>query len=152
MLSWQSWGTDNQIIASVQTLINECHMEMGREGLPIWVEKGIKGKAMLKGNDDGGSPQKASKELALMSKRKSKRKSAQEAHQPTLLLISAGEEGGSHVRMLQAEFSSRLGCDVVSGTDSMSTWREQVHAAKPLTKPLTEPLTKPLAIIPDQNP
>ena len=29
MLS-QSWGTDNQIIASVQTLMNECHVEMGR--------------------------------------------------------------------------------------------------------------------------
>ena len=130
MLSWQSWGTDNQIIASVQTLMNECHVEMGREGLPIWAEKGIKGKAMSNGNDDGGSPQKGSKKLSRMSKSRSKRKTVQEA-QPTLLLISAGEEGGSHVRMLQQEFSSRLGCEVVSGTDSMNTWREQVDASSP---------------------
>ena len=109
--------------------MNECHVEMGREGLPIWIEKGIKGKAMSKGNDDGGSPHRASKKVSLM-RSKSKRKTVQEA-QPTLLLISAGEEGGSHVRMLQQEFSSRLGCEVVSGTDSMSTWREQVDAANP---------------------
>ena len=31
--------------------------------------------------------------------------------------------------MLQHEFSSRLGCEVVSGTDSMDTWREQVDTA-----------------------
>ena len=67
-----------------------------------------------------------------------KSKVAKQEAQPTLLLISAGEEGGSHVRMLQQEFSSRLGCEVVSGTDSMSTWREQVDK---LTLALTLTLT-----------
>ena len=31
--------------------------------------------------------------------------------------------------MLQHEFSSRLGCEVVSGTESIDTWREQVDTA-----------------------
>ena len=37
LLSWQSWGTDNQIIASVQTLVNEGAAVMGREP-PEWTE------------------------------------------------------------------------------------------------------------------
>ena len=37
ILSWQAWGTDNQIIASVQTLLNECAAVMGREK-PEWKE------------------------------------------------------------------------------------------------------------------
>lgn len=36
-ISWQSWGTDNQIIASVQMLMNECATAMGRER-PEWTE------------------------------------------------------------------------------------------------------------------
>ena len=94
MLSWQSWGTDNQIIASVQTLMNECHVEMGRPGLPIWVEKGVKARAMGKSVGDDEKSRKK-------SKRKSKRKTlagAVEEKEEKLLLLSAGEEGGSHVR------------------------------------------------------
>ena len=29
-VSWQPWGSDNQIIASVQTLIGECALALGR--------------------------------------------------------------------------------------------------------------------------
>ena len=30
VISWQPWGSDNQIIASVQTLVGECALALGR--------------------------------------------------------------------------------------------------------------------------
>ena len=35
--SWQSWGSDNQIIASVQTLIDECALALG-QAQPEWTD------------------------------------------------------------------------------------------------------------------
>ena len=38
-ISWQSWGSDNQIIASVQTLVDECALALGR-AQPEWTDPG----------------------------------------------------------------------------------------------------------------
>ena len=116
-LSWQSWGTDNQIIASVQTLMNECALEMGRP-LPTWVEKAKNAVVGAKKAEE--AKKRGSKRLSLL------RKKVEEVAEEKLLLISSGEEGGSHVRMLQHEFSQRLGCEVLCGTENVSMWREQL--------------------------
>ena len=36
-VSWQPWGSDNQIIASVQTLVGECALALGR-AQPEWTD------------------------------------------------------------------------------------------------------------------
>merc|ERR1719331_3056131 len=38
LLAWQSWGTDNQIIASVQTLLDQGAAAMGRSWPLEWKE------------------------------------------------------------------------------------------------------------------
>jgi len=40
VLSWQAWSTDNQLIATAQTLIDECALVLGRER-PKWKENEI---------------------------------------------------------------------------------------------------------------
>ena len=148
-LSWHSWGTDNQIIATVQTLMEACAAERGREALE-WEEATPARHSMSIDEEDspedsveggGASGGGAPLALALTPKtmlgrlfrrwRGGGRGGAEKpaAAEGQLLLVCAVEECGGPVRLMQQEFASQLGCVVTLGSESRDAWRQQVAAA-----------------------
>ena len=126
LLSWQSWGTDNQIIASVQTLVNEGAAVMGREP-PEWTEN-----LQLGGARGGGDTATRSRRRELTKRLSGLRRSGGQeptADEAPLLIVCAREESGSHLRLLQQEFGKGLRCEVIIGTDQADTWRSEVERA-----------------------
>eukprot|EP00966_Prymnesium_polylepis_P086815 2009257-Prymnesium_polylepis.1 len=127
-LNWQSWSSDNQIIASVQAVMDECAAELGREPLD-WKEHVLstsfggeaspKGRASgRRGGDTTPNPRAKSPlrsatflqgltatgtnaSLSLSSRRSSVQ---QEEH---LLLVCKRDEAGAQARLLQTELERR---------------------------------------------
>eukprot|EP00908_Phaeocystis_cordata_P021907 Transcript_4311.p1 GENE.Transcript_4311~~Transcript_4311.p1 ORF type:complete len:682 (+),score=196.31 Transcript_4311:167-2212(+) len=125
LLSWQSWGTDNQIIASVQTLVNEGAAVMGREP-PEWTENLQLGGARGGGDTATGCLCWLGKRLGGLGRSGRQEPTTDEA---PLLIVCAREESGSHLRLLQQEFGKGLRCEVIIGTDQVDTWRSEVERA-----------------------
>jgi len=127
-LSWQSWGTDNQIIASVQTLVNEGAAVMGRDP-PEWKENFKPGGARGAGGSATGSLSlsRLRKQLSSLGKNGSQESTTEGA---PLLIVCARKEVNSHLRLLQHEFGKGLQCEVIIGTDQVDTWRSEVERAK----------------------
>ena len=125
LLSWQSWGTDNQIIASVQTLVNEGAAVMGREP-PEWTENFQPSGARGGGDTATGCLSWLGKRLGGLGRSGSQEPTTDEA---PLLIVCAREESGSHLRLLQQELGKGLRCEVIIGTDQADTWRSEVERA-----------------------
>ena len=125
LLSWQSWGSDNQIIASVQTLVNEGAAVMGREP-PEWTENFQPSGARGGGDTATGCLSWLGKRLGGLGLSGSQEPTTDEA---PLLIVCAREESGSHLRLLQQEFGKGLRCEVIIGTDQADTWRSEVERA-----------------------
>ena len=129
-LSWQAWGTDNQIIASVQTLVNEGAAVMGRDP-PEWTENFKPGGARGAGSAGGAATGSLSlsrlrKQLSSLGKSGSQEPTTEGA---PLLIVCARKEVSSHLRLLQHEFGKGLQCKVIIGTDQVDTWRSEVERA-----------------------
>ena len=125
LLSWQSWGTDNQIIASVQTLVNEGAAVMGREP-PAWTENFEPGGAPGGGDTATGCLSWLGKQLGSLGRSGSQEPTTDQA---PLLIVCARKEVSSHLRLLQQEFGKGLRCEVIIGTDQVDTWRSEVERA-----------------------
>ena len=125
LLSWQSWGTDNQIIASVQTLVNEGAAVIGREP-PAWTENFEPGGARGGGDAATGRLSWLGKQLGGLGRSGSQEPTTDEA---PLLIVCARKEVSSHLRLLQQEFGKGLRCEVIIGTDQVDTWRSEVERA-----------------------
>ena len=117
-LSWQSWGTDNQIIASVEALLNECANVMGREK-PRWTDPRADAKKKGRRSRAGGWFRMPSV-FAL---------GPEQPADDALLLICSADECGGTVRMLQREVEKKLDCPVSIGSTDINVWREQVEGA-----------------------
>ena len=104
MLSWQSWGTDNQLIAAVQTLVNECALVRGRDR-PEWKEHYVTSASSITLDSPASSDRStATRWTALTRRRSVKGKATEEMPAPgKLLLICARDECGGPARLLQQQ-------------------------------------------------
>ena len=118
LLSWQSWGSDNQIIASVQTLVNAGAAVMGREP-PKWTENFERGRTAAVPRWNLGR--------WLSTKMVLTRDQAEASGKEQLLIVCAREESRGHLRLLQQEFGRGLRCEVVIGTEQLDIWRGEVE-------------------------
>jgi len=132
VISWQSWGSDNQIIASAQTLIDECALALGR-GQPEWTDA-------WEGTRESGSTQN---ELSGRTSRTSNGMSrhtrllsclccpgqAPDDAAGRLLIICARHECGGLARLLQRQLEDALQCEVVIGSNHVNTWRGEMEVA-----------------------
>jgi len=114
-ISWQSWGSDNQIIASVQTLIEECALALERDQ-PKWTDTW----------EAGDSQNEQSKELlgCLCWPKQSPSDAAGK-----LLIVCARHECGGPARLIQRQLEDELQCEVVIGSNDVNTWRSAVDSA-----------------------
>ena len=114
-ISWQSWGSDNQIIASVQTLVDECALALGRDQ-PAWAD-----------NWDASDTQ------VVQSKGPSRclcwPGQAPSVAGGRLLIICAFNQCGGMARLLQRQLGDVLQCEVVIGSNDVNTWRDEVDYA-----------------------
>ena len=124
ILSWQAWGTDNQIIASVQMLLNEGAAVMGR-GVPAWKENFKPGGETSAGNERSSSLRRLLSEK-MFHNRQGKEPSTDHGH---LLIVCAREESGGHLRLMQQEFGKGLRCEVIIGTEQVDMWLSEVEQA-----------------------
>ena len=133
LISWQSWGTDNQIIASVQTLLEECALALGRER-PKWQEN-FDPPALTRRSAGSLLERSVSrrifKRLSLVPRVRSLIHSAGVDHAQAghLLIVCVRDECGGPARELQREFEERLQCEVVIATESVEAWREEAEGA-----------------------
>ena len=116
VLLWQAWDTDNQIIATVETLIDECALALGRER-PEWKEN------VVMDDHKGALERRLSKVVRRLSRPGIKEDRGR------VLIIAAGEECGGSVRMVQEQLGKLLQCEVVLGTGYVDTWRSEVAGA-----------------------
>jgi len=132
--SWQPWASDNQIIASVQTLVGECALALGR-AQPEWTDTW----ALSTGSSD------ASEKTRMVSVSASIREELSSLGLPgcrcwpgqapsddaggQLLIICARDECGGPARLLQRQLGDELQCEVVIGSDDVDTWRGEVESA-----------------------
>ena len=135
--SWQSWGSDNQIIASVQTLVGECALALGRakpEWTDTWASSAgsvaeARGRASV--SDRASIREELSSRLSqgLLGCR------CWPDHSPgdnrgRLLIICASHECGGPARLLQRLLGDELlQCEVVIGSEDVITWRGEVESA-----------------------
>ena len=115
-LTWQSWGSDNQIIASVQALVEECALTLGRPR-PKWKDTWI-----------ADSAQTASKGFSMQILR-CLFCQPQTPSGGRLLIVCARDECGGTARLLQRQFSDKLQCEVVISSGLLDTWRGEVESA-----------------------
>jgi hypothetical protein len=119
-LSWQSWGSDNQIIASVQSLVDECALTLGR-ARPEWKDHWIAdNKHTAAGRVSKGFSMGLLRFLCCQRQAPSGGR---------LLIICARDECGGTARLLQRQFSDKLQCEVVIGSDLLDTWHGEVDSA-----------------------
>ena len=120
VLSWQSWGSDNQIVASVESLIDECALALGRdqpEWTDAWMAR-VTQSEQRKGVGRTGPmrwlcwPEQAPGDAG-----------------GRLLIICARHECGGPARLLQHQLGDELQCEVVIGSDDVGTWRGEVESA-----------------------
>jgi hypothetical protein len=122
-ISWQSWGSDNQIIASVQGLVDECAQALGRVQ-PVWSDT-----YWASDNQQSDESRGIGKGLLGCLCRL-----VQQAPSDTsgrLLIICARNECGGPLRLLQRQLEDALQCEVVVGSNDIHRyrWRGQVESA-----------------------
>ena len=130
-LQWQSWGSDNGIIASVQTLLDETVTALGREKL-VWEDPS---QAEERSETDPSEAEDRSTPCLPLSNKllpkgwpfgKSKGPSAKS---DGILMVLDAEECAGAGRLLQQQLSLRLGCDAILCSDSVDAWRREVQRA-----------------------
>ena len=134
--SWQSWGSDNQIIASVQTLLGECALALGR-AKPEWTDPWASSARSSDARDSANVSGRASirEELSshiscgLLGCRCCWPGQAPSDAGGRLLIICARNECGGPARLLQRQLVDELQCDVVIGSDDVDTWCGEVESA-----------------------
>jgi len=114
-ISWQSWGSDNQIIASVQTLIEECALAVERDQ-PEWTDAWEAG-------DSQSEQSKGLLECLCWPKQSPSDAAGQ------LLIVCARHECGGPARLIQRQLEDELQCEVVIGGNDVNTWRSAVDSA-----------------------
>ena len=135
--SWQSWGSDNQIIASVQTLLGECALALGR-AKPKWTDPW----ASSAGSSDASDKTRSVSDRASIREELSSHIScgllgcrccwpgqAPSDAGGRLLIICARNECGGPARLLQRQLVDELQCEVVIGSNNVETWRSEVDSA-----------------------
>eukprot|EP00964_Phaeocystis_antarctica_P021627 scaffold12023_cov67-Phaeocystis_antarctica.AAC.3 len=129
VISWQSWGSDNQIIASVQTLVGECALTLGR-AQPEWTDTWKSGA-----NNSGASDTPSFREelsiqlsLGLLGYLCWPGQTPGSAGGQLLMLCARDECGGS-ARLLQRRLEDELHCEVVIGSNDVDMWRDEVDSA-----------------------
>ena len=130
--SWQSWGSDNQVIASVQTLVGECALALGR-AKPEWTDTWASSARSSDARGRASVSDSASIRAGLSShiSRGLLRRPAQAPSNAggRLLIICARGECGGPSRLLQRQLGDKLQCEVVIGSDDVDTWRGEVESA-----------------------
>ena len=127
VVSWQSWGSDNQIIASVQTLVGECALALGRDQ-PEWTDDAWTSNARSTGalvlQEALGVPMLQGLLGCLCWP-------GQAPHDAGgwLLIICASYECGGPARLIQRRLEDELQCKVVIGSNDVNTWRGEVDSA-----------------------
>ena len=132
VLSWQSWGSDNQIIASVQTLMGESAVAMGREPLE-WKEDRqadpAVGLSRTRSSDLDRSQSSINGVVQRLVRHLTSGQTLTHMPTPRVLIVCALNECGGLARLLQQEFRERLQCEVVISTDQVDTWHSEVENA-----------------------
>ena len=116
-LTWQSWGSDNQIIASVQALVEECALTLGR-ARPKWKDTWI-----------ADSTHTAASKGFSMEMLRCFFCQPQTPSSGWLLIVCARGECGGTARLLQRQFSDKLRCEVVISSGLLDSWRGEVESA-----------------------
>jgi hypothetical protein len=130
-ISWQSWGSDNHIIASAQTLVGECALALGRTE-PEWTDPLKSGGEQSTGEELG---MKLSNHLSQVQSQGLlgclcwPGQGATSDPGGRLLIICASDECGGPARLLQSRLEDELQCEVVIGSDDVGTWRSEVDSA-----------------------
>ena len=136
-VSWQPWGSDNQIIASVQTLVGECALALGR-AQPEWADN--RGSSSRNsGASHRTSASDMNSDMASIREELSNHLCHPSClcwpgHSPSdnggrLLIICAVHECGGPARLLQRRLEDELQCEVVIGSNDVNTWRSEVDSA-----------------------
>lgn len=125
ILSWQSWASDNQIIASVQTLMGEGAVAMGRER-PLWKENWETDSKRSTGAEVGLS---FCKGLWIQLTRSGQSLGQVPTKAGHVLIVCALNECGGLARLLQQQLSERLQCEVVISTNQVDAWLDEVEDA-----------------------
>ena len=107
VISWQSWGSDNQIIASVQTLMDECALAPERDQ-DEWTDTW----------ESGNTQNEQSKGLL--------RCLCWPGQVPSnaagrLLIVCARHECGGPARLMQRHLEEELQCEVFIGSNDVNT-------------------------------
>ena len=133
--SWQSWGSDSQIIASVQTLFGECTLALGR-AKPEWTDPWASSARSSDARDSANVSGRASIREELSSHISCGLLGcwcwpgqAPSDAGGRLLIICARNECGGPARLLQRQLVDELQCDVVIGSDDVDTWCGEVESA-----------------------
>ena len=133
--SWQSWGSDNQVIASVQTLLGECALALGR-AKPEWTDPWASSARSSDARDSANVSGRASIREELSSHISCGLLGcwcwpgqAPSDAGGRLLIICARNECGGPARLLQRQLVDELQCDVVIGSDDVDTWCGEVESA-----------------------
>ena len=126
-VSWQPWGSDNQIIASVQTLIGECALALGR-AQPEWADAWGAGARSHEASDMASIREELNHLLGHLNCL------CWPGHSPSdnggrLLIVCAVHECGGPARLLQRRLEDELQCEVVIGSNDVNTWRDEVDSA-----------------------
>ena len=135
-LQWQSWGSDNGIIASVQTLLDETATALGREKL-VWEEgrkQGVERSSASEGSVSDRSSACEGSVSPLSNKLLPKgwpfgKSIGSSAKSDGILMVLDAEECAGAGRLLQQQLSLRLGCDAILCSDSIDAWRREVQRA-----------------------
>ena len=128
-VSWQSWGSDNQIIASVQTLVGECAQALGRDQ-PEWNCTWASSTRSSASSDTTSIREELNNHLnqGLLGCLCWPGQAPSDAG-GRLLIICARHECGGPARLLQRRLGDELQCEVAIGSDDVDTWRGEVDSA-----------------------
>jgi len=137
VVSWQPWGSDNQIIASVQTLVGECALALGRAQIEWADNRGSSSRSSGASHRTSASDMNsdmASIREELKDHLRHPSCLCWPDHSPSdnggrLLIICAVHECGGPARLLQRRFEDELQCEVVIGSNDVETWRSAVDSA-----------------------
>eukprot|EP00964_Phaeocystis_antarctica_P107964 scaffold72598_cov40-Phaeocystis_antarctica.AAC.4 len=149
VVSWQSWGSDNQIIASVQTLVGECALALGR-AQPEWMDTWTSSARSSSTSSSRASARNSSTSSSRASDRGDRTSVREElsnhlsqgllgcrcwpGQAPSdvvgrLLIICASHECGGPARLFQRRLEDELQCEVVIGSNDVDTWHGEVDSA-----------------------
>ena len=136
--SWQPWGSDNQIIASVQTLVGECALVLGL-AQPEWTDTWTSSASSGDARDSASASDSASilEELSSLLSQGLMVCRCWPGQAPgdagggggQLLIICARDECGGPARLLQRRLGDELRCEVVIGSNDVNTWQGEVESA-----------------------